>query len=277
MKERGPDDAPPPPADPIDNEAVQTYFLDPQTGRWNGTILGLKARQMTVALGDKYRNPRMVGLAIIEKKAPRAGGIPTPDQKKKSAVPMMAGLAAVVVVIAAGAFAAQAVMKPRDAAATDPAATAAATTTPAPGATAAQTDEASPAPTEAPTQAPGQTPTRTAPPRTPVPTAPPQTVVYSSRLANGTTVSFSGPGAVTQGTAYDGTLTVKLAGGASGTEPLTLYFGQLGTAQTLTLTPDRNGNFFFSLKIQVPKGTQPVSFSLGKNGEIRTLGTVIVR
>jgi hypothetical protein len=273
VKERGPDDAPPPPADPIDNEAVQTYFLDPQTGRWNGTILGLKARQMTVALGAKYRNPRMVGLAIIEKKAPRTGGVPTPDQKK-SPVPMMAGLAAVVVVIAAGAFAAQAVMKPKDVA-TDPAASAVASATPAPEATAAQTDDATPAPTEAPTQT--QPPTRTAPPRTPAPTAPPQTVVYSSRLANGNTVSFSGPGSVIQNTAYDGTLSLRTSNGSPGSEPITLYFGQLGTAQTLTLNPDRNGNYFFSLKVSIPRGTQSISVSVGKNGEIRTLGTVTVR
>ena len=273
VKERGPEDAPPPPADPIDNEAVQTYFLDPQTGRWNGTILGLKARQMSVELGAKYRNPRMVGLAIIENLARKT--VPTPDQKKKSgAVPMMAGIAAVVVVIAAGAFAAQAVMKPKDAVASDPAATAVVQATPAPDASAPDETDA---PTVDPTQAPGQTPGRTAPPRTPAPTPPPQTVTYSSRLANGTTVTFSGPGAVVQSTAYDGMFNVKLVGGAPGTEPLTLYFGNLGTAQTLAISPDKNGNFYFSLKVSVARGTQAISFSLGKNGEIRTLGTVTVR
>src|SRR6185503_17912576 len=65
IKERGPADAAPPPADPIDNEAVQTYFLDTQTGRWQSTILGMQGRQISVALGNKYRAAMVVGLAIL--------------------------------------------------------------------------------------------------------------------------------------------------------------------------------------------------------------------
>lgn len=275
VKERGPDDAPPPPADPIDNEAVQTYFLDPQTGRWNGTILGLKARQMSVELGAKYRNPRMVGLAIIAKAAPRTSSVPTPDQKKSNAVPMMAGLAAVVVVIAAGAFAAQAVMKPKDAAAASPTASALVVdSTPAPEASADPTE----APTAAPTNAPVQTPVRTAPPRTPAPTQPPaqQIVTYSTRLANGTTVIYRGPNGVPQNTALDGNLSIVLSSGAGYTDQVTIYIGQLGVAGTLTFNPDQSGNLFFSIKASTPKGSQPLSFSL-RGGEIRTLGTITVR
>ena len=40
VKERGPEDAPPPPADPIDNEAVQTYFLDSHRAGADGTAHG---------------------------------------------------------------------------------------------------------------------------------------------------------------------------------------------------------------------------------------------
>ena len=277
VKERGPDDAPPPPADPIDHEAVQTYFLDPQTGRWNGTILGLKARQMSVELGAKYRNPRMVGLAIIAKAAPKSSLVPTPDQKKSNAVPMMAGLAAVVVVIAAGAFAAQAVMKPKDAAAASPTASAVLGTTPAPDATAAPTD--APAQTAAPTDAPVQTPARTAPPRTVAPTQPPAPalVTYSTRLPNGTTVIYRGPNSVPQNTALDGNLTIVGSSGAAYTDQVTIYIGQLGVAGTLTFNPDSNGNLFFSIKASTPKGGQPLSVSLGRNGEIRALGTITVR
>src|SRR5207253_7266765 len=128
-----------------------------------------------------------------------------------------------------------------------PGAVASASVLPVDATTAPSVDPAAtPSPTDAPTQAPG----RTNPPRTAVPTqAPvPQTVNYSARLTNGTTVSFTGPGSVVQGTGYDGALSVRLSGGSAGTEPMTLYFGQLGIAQTLTLNPDRNGNFVFTLK-----------------------------
>ena len=271
VKERGPEDAPPPPADPIDNEAVQTYFLDPQTGRWNGTILGLKARQMAVELGNKHRNARMTGLAIIHKAAPKAG-VPTPDQPKKAPVPLMAGIAAVVVVIAAGAFASQA-MRPAATATVDPAASAVVQPTSTTAAATTPTEAATPAPTDAPVQ----TPTRTAPPRTPAPTAPPQTVSYSARLTNGSTINFSGPGSVNRLNVYAGSFSLRTPNGAPGSEPINLYFGTLGAAQTLTLNPDQNGNYYFNLKVEVPVGTQPISVSVGKNGEIRTLGTVVVR
>jgi hypothetical protein len=279
VKERGPEDAPPPPADPIDNGALQTYFLDPQTGRWNGTILGLKGRQISVELGEKYRTPRMVGLAIIAKIAPKASAIATPDQKKSSGVPMMAGIAAVVVVIAAGAFAAQAVMRPKDVV-VDPAATV------APGASgpvtqpsAAPSAEVTVAPSAAPTSAPTQAPVRTPQP-TVAPTAPPpvaQTVTYSSRLPNNTVVTYRGPNAVNQGAQLDGVISVIVNGGAGGTEPLTLYIGPLGTAQTAKLVPDRNGNIAFSIRVSAPKGAGQLSFSLGANGELRILGPITVR
>ena len=96
---------------PIDNEAVQTYFLDTQTGRWQSTILGMQARQISVALGNKYRAAMVVGLAILPQAMSRKVA-PAPDDKRKG-VPLMAGLAAVVVVIGAGAVVAQA-MRPAD-------------------------------------------------------------------------------------------------------------------------------------------------------------------
>ena len=275
VKERGPADAAPPPADPIDNEAVQTYFLDTQTGRWNSTILGSRARQIAVELAGKYRAAMVVGIAILPQASARKV-VPQTDTKRKG-VPLMAGIAAIVVVIGAGAFVAQA-MRPADVDAAIP------TANPVVSAPVAATDPAATAEATAvataPTAtAPGATPVRTAPPRTPAPTAPPvvQNVIYSSRLANGTTVTYSGPNGVQQGAALDGTLSVRVAGGAAGTEPLTLYVGPLGSAQTTALSPDVNGNFRFSLKVSSAKGTVPISFSLGKNGSIQTLGTITVR
>jgi hypothetical protein len=275
VKERGPEDAPPPPADPIDNGAVQTYYLDTATGRWSGTILGLKGRQISVELGDKYRAARMVGLAIIAKAAPKAGAVQTYDQKKKSAVPLMAGLAAVVVVIAAGAFAAQAVMKPKDAVTLPSAsvvATASALPVDATSAPATPEPAATPAPTIAPTQQPVSTPVRTVPPPPPA-----QQVTFTARLSTGQTVTYSSPSTVTQGAVLDGVVSVRTPNGSAATEPITVYVGPLGTAQTLTLTPDRNGNYVFSLRISLPKGSAPISVQVGSKGELRTLGSITVR
>ena len=276
VKERGPADAANPPADPIDNEAVQTYFLDTQTGRWESTILGSRARQISVELAGKYRAAMVVGIAILPQASARKV-VPEPENKRNG-VPLMAGIAAIVVVFGAGAFVAQA-MRPADVGSAIPTAAPVASAPVAgsndPAATAEATAEAT-APTAT---APGATPVRTAPPRTPAPTAPPavQNVVYSSRLANGTTVTYSGPNSVLQSAALDGVLSVRVASGGPGSEPLTLYVGLLGSAQTVTLTPDINGNFRFSLKVTSAKGTVPMNFSLGKNGSITTLGTITVR
>jgi hypothetical protein len=273
VKERGPADAAPPPADPIDNEAVQTYFLDTQTGRWQSTILGSRARQIAVELADRYRAAMVVGLAIL----PQAGARkPVAQQNNpRKGVPLMAGIAAIVVVIGAGAFVAQA-MRPKEVDAAiptaAPVASAPVATTDDPVATAEASAEVTPAPT-----APGATPVRT-PVRTPAPTPPPviQNVVYSSRLPNGTTVTYSGPNGVIQGAALDGTLSIRVANGAPGSEQVTLYVGPLGSAQNVTLSPDKNGNFTFSLKVTAAKGTTQMNFSVGKNGTIQTLGPIVV-
>src|SRR6185503_1813166 len=111
VKERGPADAAPPPAEPIDNETVQTYFLDTQTGRWQSTILGMQGRQISVALGSRYRAAMVVGLAILPPAGPRK--VVAPDAKKSKSIPIMAAIATIVVVIGAGAFVAQA-MRPAD-------------------------------------------------------------------------------------------------------------------------------------------------------------------
>jgi cytoskeletal protein RodZ len=193
----------------------------------------------------------------------------------------MAAIATIVVVLGAGAFVAQA-MRPADVTAANPTA-APIVSAPVvvvstdPVATAATTAQA----TTPTATAPGATqrPAPTAPPQTPAPTAPPvsQNVVYSSRLANGTTVTYSGPNSVVQGTALDGILSVRVAAGGPGSEPLTLYVGLLGSAQSVTLSPDINGNYRFSLRVTSAKGAVPMNFSLGKNGSIQTLGTITVR
>ena len=69
LKERGPEDAARPPAAPLDDGAVQTYFLDAQTGRWVSTILGPRGRLIADAIGKYYRMPAVAGLAIAQEVA----------------------------------------------------------------------------------------------------------------------------------------------------------------------------------------------------------------
>jgi cytoskeletal protein RodZ len=190
----------------------------------------------------------------------------------------MAALTAIGVLIGAGALVAQA-MRPIGVQAAIPTAASTASAPLATPTNPAATAEASAEASVPATTSPDATPVRTAVARTPAPTAPPviQTVTYSSRLPNGATVTYAGPNGVLQGAALDGVLSLRVTGGAPGSEQLTLYVGPLGTAQTVTLSPDLNGNFRFSLKVSSAKGTVPMNFSLGKNGAIQTLGTIVVR
>ena len=105
MKERGPSDAPPPPAEPIDNEAVQTVYLDPQSGWWTGTILGDVGRRIAAELGDSYRGPAVAGIAAQQEAPPRRV-VPTPDQIRR--IPLLAWLIGIVIAIAVSAYASMA-------------------------------------------------------------------------------------------------------------------------------------------------------------------------
>jgi hypothetical protein len=93
VNERGGDQASAPPAEPIDNETVQTYFLDPQTGRWTGTILGSSGREIAAQLGTNYRSALAVGLAFAQ------------TERARKHVPIKVWLAGVLAVIAAAYFA----------------------------------------------------------------------------------------------------------------------------------------------------------------------------
>jgi len=69
IKEQGPEDAMSPFVAPIDDGAVQTYFLNVSNGRWTPTVLGLRARVIASELGTRDRRPLTAGLAYGELRA----------------------------------------------------------------------------------------------------------------------------------------------------------------------------------------------------------------
>jgi hypothetical protein len=91
------------------------------------------------------------------------------------------------------------------------------------------------------------------------------------------TITFTGPSAVLQGTAFDATFRAVDAKGVPAHDNLTMYFGQLGTAQTVAISGDANGVYTTSIRVNVPKGDQMLSIRFGNTGELRTLGTISVR
>jgi hypothetical protein len=101
----------PPPADPIDLGAVQTYYLDPQTGIWTGTILGDAARRIASELGEGYRTATVAGLALEAHQLPdRRRFVPTPDQVRR--IPRLAWLIGILVAIGVAVYATMAPLPP---------------------------------------------------------------------------------------------------------------------------------------------------------------------
>lgn len=274
VKERGPDDGQPPPVPPIDDGAVQTYFLDPANGKWNGTILGIKARQISVELKDNYRAPYVGGLAL-----PRVAEAKEP-QAKRSRGPLLVGLGTVVLLIAGGAFVAQAMLGPG--VTTIPAGLPQVGGSPTPSGAAAPSGAASPSAsaeaTSAPTTAPvgGGGPVVTAAP-TPAPT--PTTIRLSVRLPDGSQIFYSGPSGVAQGAEFSGIFSALLASGQGSNRTMTIYLGEPGNPQSVRVTanPDANGNYVVTIRASVPKGDQRLSVIYGITPGIHTLGTIAVR
>lgn len=109
VKEPSQQDAPPPPAEPIDHDAVQTFYFDPQSERWAATILGDAGRRIAAELGDRYRGPAVAELAM-QQQAPRRRIVPTPDQVKR--IPKLAWLIGILIAIGVAAWAAWAPLPP---------------------------------------------------------------------------------------------------------------------------------------------------------------------
>lgn len=102
---------PPPPAAPIDIDAVQTYYFDAESGRWTVTILGDTGRRIAAELGDRYRGPAVVGLALDAQPVPdRRRLVATPDQVRR--IPRLAWLIGILVAIGVGVYATMAPLPP---------------------------------------------------------------------------------------------------------------------------------------------------------------------
>ncbi len=290
IKERGPEDAAPPPAAPRDVGAVQSFFLDPLTGRWHTTILGLRGRQVSADLGTAYRAPYVQGLDLEEAPVAKYGAV-REMPKGGSKAPLLLVLIALLALVGGGAYAAQSMLGDAVRAATgSPAATtpsapsapvatapAVVTATAAASTAAPATSTATAAPTSAP-QTPAPTVRPTNPPRTAAPTpAKITTVTYTTTMSSGTRVTYTGPNAVIQNTALDMRFSVVGANGQVVYETLTVHLGSLGTDQTMAIKAGSGGSYFGSMRVTLPKGDQLLSVTVGNSGEIRALGTITVR
>lgn len=271
IKERGPEDGAQPAYVPIDEGAVQTYFLDPATGKWNPTILGFKARQISVELKDAYRAPFMAGLAVPE---PKTAAVKT-AAGRRSMAPIGGAIAVLLLLLAGGGIVASqtllatppplATAKPSDVAA-------------AASASAAPNASASAAPSQgAATAVPTQAPVRTPAPPTPPPQ--PQTIRLSVKLPSGTQVFYSGPAAVAQNGSFQGIFSVVLPSGQGGNENLTVYLGNPSGQSTSVLgtKPDANGNYVLTIRTFVPKGDQTLSVLYGTQPGIHQLGSITIQ
>jgi len=274
VKERGPEDAAHPHASPIDRDAVQTYFLDPQNGRWTSTILGLRARQISDALADG-RAPRTAKPTSGEAKT-QATELAVEDagarttQAAGSRRPLAAGVGLLVLLASAAIVASTTILGQRDpASAGSTAPSSSAGTATASAATGASADAASAVATNAPAPEP---PTAAPAPRLP------QTVRWSIRLKTGTQVVYSGPAAIAQGADLRGILSIVLPPGQP-YESLTVYLGDpdVGAMTSAIARPDANGNIVLSISGRVPRGAQPLRVNYGLTPGYYTLGMISVQ
>jgi len=291
LKERGPENAAKPPAPPIDDGAVQTYFLDPQSGRWVGTILGARARTIGNELGTYYRSPGAVGLAVEEEPEPKSGLYVEGTQRRKPVMPVaVIGGVILAIVIGAGAVAAKTLFAAGEAdakaaIASAAAASAAASAASGPQASTAPTAAASEAPAATPEPTvPGQTarprtPAPTAPPRTPAPTAPPiqpGTITLTALTADGTRLTYTGANIVSAGFVVNITITAVLGDGTASRSQIAMRIGPSGGWSPATR--DSQGRYTAPVPVNTNKGAQPlyVLFGSGQNAAAYSLGNLFV-
>lgn len=262
MKESGPADAAPPPAPPVDQGAVQSYFLDTQTGRWGPTILASQARQVSFELGKAYRGPYQTGLAIEEPQEDPARA------RRGSRASLAAGVAVLLLLGGAAVVAGQTLLGPSESA--DAAPTVAPAATGAPVATVTATAAS---PTAAPTAPPAGTAVRTQAP-------PPPPQMAPVKLKDGTVISYSGPTVVARGSTLSGRLKVTIPGGGNSYQSITIFLGNpdvAGGMVSARAVPDGNGNASFSLAVTIPRGAQQFRISYGIAPGLYTLGAITVQ
>jgi len=293
LKERGPENAAKPPAPPIDDGAVQTYFLDPQTGRWVGTILGARARTIGNELGTYYRSPGAVGLAVEEEAEPTSGLYVEGVERRRPVMPV-AVIAGVIlaIVIGAGAVAAKTLFAAGEADARAAIASAAAASAAAASA-ASGGPQASAAPSAAASEAPAatlepttpaqtarpRTPAPTVPPRTPAPTAPPiqpGTITLTATTADGTRLTYTGANIVSAGFVVNVTVTAVRSDGEFSRSQISIRIGPSGGWSPATR--DTLGRYTAAVPVNTSKGAQPlyVLFGSGPSVTAYSLGNLFV-
>ena len=289
LKERGPEDAARPPAAPLDDGAVQTYFLDAQTGRWVSTILGPRGRLIADAIGKYYRMPAVAGLAIAQEEAeePRFN---VEQAQRRPVMPIAVALGVVLaIVVGAGAVASNTLFAsasdsqaPRAVTSNAPGASVHPSTDPAAQSGAPASDSAAPA-SGAPsaTSAPGTTPAPTAPPRTPAPTPLPKptTVILSTTTVQSPTglrLFYTGPNVATQGTVMNVTVNALYASGEPYAYAIDVRIGNTGWSSMATRG---TGTYTATLPLIAAKGQQTVSLNVHFGTIITsyTLGTMTVQ
>jgi hypothetical protein len=286
LKERGPDNSAKPPAKPLDDGAVQTYFLDPQSGRWEGTILGARARTIGNELGAYYRSPGIVGLAVEDYKEPPRPGMAV-EQKRRPVMPFaVVGGVILALVVGAGVVASKTVFAPAadtQAAATAPGSVPAASASDATAPTAsapASAPQATAAPSSPSTTAP-KTPTPTAPPRTAAPTPLPQptTVILSTTTVQSPTglkLFYSGPNMAPQGTVINVTVNALYESGEPYRYAIDVRIGNTGWSSMATRG---DGKYTAALPLIAAKGQQAIQLNVHFGNIITpyTLGTMVVQ
>lgn len=276
IRERGPEDAAAPPAPPRDPGAVQTYFLDPQTGRWHSTILGLRARQISEELGRAYRAPFTQGLDLAE--GPIASIAAPRPLRRPSRAPLLVGGAALALVLAGGAvFAAQSLLAPATARSSPTPSQGGGGGAPSGSAGATATPSAGPSSSAAVTAAPPGSASPAPPPptarRTPAPA--PTTITVSTALPDGYHAFYIGPNAVPQGSSFSATVQIFKADGTGATTAYTFFVGALSGGST-TVSPDASGRYQVALRASTAPGAQGVNMLFRTFG-IQRIATIDVR
>ena len=261
VHERGPEMATPP--NPPDVHAIQTYFFDPDGKEWIATVLAPRGRELAAKWQGAYKIPDRVAA-------------PTTSGKKSSPAPLFA---VVLVLLIVGGGAAAVV------AGTQSSPSASAAPTNAPGVSANPSVAVSEEPTAtavgetpAPTQAPGGTPVPTQAPgrtpvRTPVPTVAPP-VGTSIKLADGSTVTYSGPARVNIGAPFTVTFTVRNANNTPGTGTFLVSFGNASTggSKSSSGTLDPGGRITMNMASAALPGNYPFVVNYkGLQGQVAIL------
>ena len=269
LKEIGPEDAAQPPAAPLDDGAVQTYFLDPRTGRWVGTILGVRGRLIANEIGKYYRMPAATGLAVEQEAAPQPR-FNVEKEKRRSSMPALVVLGVVLTLVAgAGAVASNTLFASASDPLASPAVSSDAPATSVPLASTAPSADTSQAPASvAPTApvatAPRTTPAPTAPPRTPAPTQPPQptTMILTTTTTaspSGLKLFYSGPSAALQGSVITVTVNALDQNGEPYRFAIDVRVGNTGWTSMATRG---DGKYTATLPLIAGKGDQMVSLNV---------------